>query len=579
MTDTPIRIPSFAPWGLDVVPEGKAWFTWRDRVMSEIRIEIQELCTYGDGVLGPEVYQQAEWDLCAEDPARWIALWLWIEEPRMLRNERPVKEYVPFAFQVELAQWFAEQTAKPEPFDGYISKARGLGASWIFSAMAMWAWLFKPWRGILISRKEDLVDKKGDLNSLFGKIDFIIEHLPEWFLPVSHDQIFTRFRMKNFLEHPHTTAALIGEATTAKSTRGGRATFIIYDEAAFIPDFMTVFGTGSGTTNHRWAVSSESFEEGSDWWDMWHAAQDRDPNAVRELHWRLNPYFDDFWYAEEMARWEHDPNGFQREYERNPFSDDTWIYPTVRFIKTFDEPLYPEAEFPHHDPEEVLLVGIDPGRADDTAIVFMQFSGDDEPRHVRWVDSYSRNLMPAEYYAHILTGIEPRPGDTCYGLQFDTYATQRIMPWMRSLPWSGSMRVFCDPSGAAKDMSGKSFTDRLLIESKRLRANSGLASERRLVGIVPLYEELFAANRHDKRRLELRKMLIRSSFCNTPGAKKLKYALEQYRFSDPGRKSTSQPAPLHDAYSHLSTAAEYVAVYCSVGLGRIKPARERKKQR
>jgi hypothetical protein len=575
-----IRIPSLAPWEIDHVPVDSAeFFVWRKKLF-EVRVEIQELCTYGDGETTAEQYQQAEWQLCSEDPARWVALWLWIEEPRLLRGEDPIKPFVPFAYQVELCQWFVEVNEIPEQYDGFVSKARGLGASWIFAAMALWAWLFRPWRGILISRKEDLVDKKGDLNSLFGKIDFCIEHLPDWMLPVPTDEIFTRYRMKNFLQHPHTTAALIGEATTAKSTRGGRATFIIYDEAAFIPDFKTVFGTGSGTTYHRWAVSSESFEEGSDWWDMWHGVQDEQPEAVRELNWPLNPYFDHEWYVNEQARWEKqgDLPGFLREYERNPFSDDTWIYPTVRFIKHFDPPEFAESAFPHahYDPQEVLLVGVDPGRADDTAIVFMQMAGEDEPRRVRWVDSYSRNLMPAEYYAHILTGIEAKPGDTCWGLDFDRYATDVIMPWMRSLPWSGAMRVFCDPSGAAKDMSGKSFTDRLLIESKRLRATSGDASGRRLVGIVPLYEELFAANRHDKRRLELRKMLIRSSFANTLGAKKLKYALEQYRFSDPGRKSTSQPAPLHDAYSHLSTAAEYVAVYCSIGLGRIKPARERK---
>ncbi len=578
---SPTTIPSFVSWDtpeftVSVVPtESEAFFRWRE-VLLEIRTEVQELCTYGDGTISPETYQQAEWDLCSVDPARWICLWLWIEEPRLLRGERPVKEYIAFAFQVELAQWFANKTAESDPYDGFVSKSRGLGASWIFAAMAMWAWLFRSWRGILISRKEDLVDKKGDLNSLFGKIDFIIEHLPDWMLPLPTEEIFTRYRMKNFLEHPHTTAALVGEATTAKSTRGGRATFILYDEAAFIPDFMTVFGTGSGTSNHRWSISSESFEEGSDWWDTWHKAQDRDPSCVKELGWRLNPYFDEHWYAEEQARWEHDPAGFQREYERNPFSDDTWIYPTIRFIKTWDEALFPDAEFPHYDPGEVLLVGIDPGRADDTAIVFMQMAGDDEPRHVRWIDSYSRNLMPAEYYAHILTGIEPQLGDTCYGLDFDRYATEQIMPWMRSLPWSGAMRVFCDPSGASKDMSGKSFTDRIIVESKRLRMNSGDSSGRRLVAIVPLYEELFAANRHDKRRLELRKMLLRSSFANTPGAKKLKYAMEQYRFSDTGRKSTAQPAPLHDAYSHLSTAAEYVATFCAIGLGRIKPARDRK---
>ena len=68
----------------------------------------------------------------------------------------------------------------------------------------------------------------------------------------------------------------------------------------------------------------------------------------------------------------------------------------------------------------------------------------------------------------------------------------------------------------------------------------------------------------------------RHPFADTRGARKLKYALEQYRFSEPGNKSTSQPAPLHDAHSHLCEAAAYIATYCSLGLGRVKAKRDRK---
>ena len=572
-----IKIPTF-PAELDgwegafnVVPNGAQWFDWR-KFVKDLSNTTRHLCEFGDDLLSAEDYQRLELSLCANDPARWIALWLYIEEPRLLKNELPIKAFVPFAFQVELAQWFAEKTGQPDAYDGFVSKSRGLGASWIFSALATWAWLFKPWRGMMISRKEDLVDKKGDLNSLFGKIDFILEHLPTWMLPEGYDP--DRHRMKNFLNHPNGNAAIIGEATTSKSGRGGRATYIIYDETAFIPDFTTVFGTGSGTTNHRWCLSSESFEEGSAWWDMWHVAQERDPGCVRELSWQLNPYFDEYWYAEEKMRWEHDPAGFMREYERDPFQGGTWIYPTVRSIKTFSPN--------HYDPNEILLIGIDPGRADDTAIVFMQFEGTDDPRKARWIDSYSNNLLPAEFYAHILTGIEPEPDDPMYHVNFDNYALNTIMPWMRSLSWSGKVRVFCDPAGGAKSITDSlSFTDRIFLHSKRIREKAqarGEFRENRLVGIVPLYEELFSAGRQHKVRHDaLRKLLMFSEFAEQPGAKRLKRALEEYRFSEPGAKSTSEPAPLHDIHSHLASAAEYIACYCDIGLGRVKPKRDRKK--
>jgi len=100
-----------------------------------------------------------------------------------------------------------------------------------------------------------------------------------------------------------------------------------------------------------------------------------------------------------------------------------------------------------------------------------------------------------------------------------------------------------------------------------------------VVPIVPLYEELFSANRHDQRRLAMRELLMRSIFTKNRGGMRLQEAFAQYKFSQPGDKSTSQPAPLHDEHSHLVSAAEYVATYCSLGLGSIKPKREREKKR
>ncbi len=239
-------------------------------------------------------------------------------------------------------------------------------------------------------------------------------------------------------------------------------------------------------------------------------------------------------------------------------------------IKHWDEEWY--------DPSELLLCGIDPGRADDTAIVWMQFYGDREPRNIRWLDSYSKNLQPARYYAHILTGIPPAPDDPQY--DFDSEA-DRIMGWMRSLAWTDAMRVFCDPAGSQKSIAdGVSFIDRLMIESKKIRAkaqttHSGEFGNRRVVPIVPIYEELFSANKHDQTRGPMREAIMRSSWSNTRGAKKHKFAMEQYRFAEPGNKATSQPAPLHDAHSHLVMAGTYIIAYAAMGLGKIKARRDR----
>lgn len=60
---------------------------------------------------------------------------------------------------------------------------------------------------------------------------------------------------------------------------------------------------------------------------------------------------------------------------------------------------------------------------------------------------------------------------------------------------------------------------------------------------------------------------MRSSFSTTAGARRFYDALANYRFTKPSEKGTGQPAPIHDEWSHLVTAGEYVAVMVSLGLG------------
>ncbi len=562
----PAVIPGLEPWGLELVPSfgdgddwRSRWFSWRDSLY-RARAEVSDLCERSTEA------QAEELALCAASPAYWLAMWGWIEEPRARDGEDSVKPFAPFAFQVDLLQWFVAATESSQPFDGFASKARGLGATWIFCAAATWGWLFRPWRGKLVSRKEDLVDKPGDLDSMFGKMDFFINNLPGWMLPQGFRPSDHRFKL--LLKNPVSGAQVAGESTSSKTARGARATYIVYDEAAFIPSFIDVFGTGAGTTDHRFCVSSESFEEGRGWWLTWHEARDQQPTSVRELDWFLNPYFDETWFEAERVRWSNDPEGFNREYLRDPYAgSDTFVYPTVRAAEFVDEPW---------NPAWVTLVGIDPGRADDTAIVVGQLDPTDATRAVRWVDSYERNLMPAEWYAHILTGIEPEQEDAVEWHKA-TARDREMLEFFKQLPTSGDrVRFYMDPAGAQKDMSGLSFFDRLVRESKRLRQRrfdqkvaAGVAPDDlpAVRPIVPLYKQLFSHNRHDTRRLAMRELLMRSSFSTTAGARRFYDALANYRFTKPSEKGTGQPAPIHDEWSHLVTAGEYVAVMVSLGLG------------
>lgn len=595
--DCSAYIPALEPWGLGKVPgfrtlppdengtyvedttwrddpdPQKGWFAWRDEV-SKTKIIIHRAMRDR-----PELRAQ-ELAICAEDPAYWLAIYGTIEEPRAIDGEDFFKDFTPFAYQVHLLQWFVRMCESPEISDGYVTKARGLGATWIMCAGATWAWLFKPWRGILVSRKEDLVDKPLDLNSMFGKIDLLLDMIPTWMEPEGFNRQNHRLRM--MLMHPTSRAQITGESTTGRAARGARATYIIYDEAAFITNFQEVYATGAGTTKHRFGISSESFSEGYYWFDTWKAVKEHAPGNVQELDFFHNPYFDHNWYEQELERWMgHDPEGFKREYLRDPWAGyGQAVYPIAANLSETDTGY--EAGVP-------LLVGIDPGMADDTAIVIAQMRGEGANRHLVYLDSYENNRLPGEWYAHILTGIKPELGDKCYGLPV-TPRDLQIMQFFRTVP-PNMLQVACDPAGGQKDASGLSFVERIVLESLRLRRRENErdkqafaeALERKGVAIesametamleigkpkavIPLYEDLYRKNRHDQRRLALRTLLTNAKFYKSSGASRIRLAMKHYRFSEPTDKSTSEPAPIHDQYSHLVTACEYMATFIGLNI-------------
>jgi hypothetical protein len=593
VVDCSAYIESLEPWGLAYVPGFRTlprnrysddpivedptwradWFEWRDKA-AEVRILVQRAMRDR-----PEL-RPAELALCANDPAYWLTMYGTIEEPRAIDGEDFFKDFQPFAYQVHLIQWFVRMCESPDISDGYISKARGLGATWIMCAGATWAWLFRPWRGILVSRKEDLVDKPLDLNSMFGKIDLLLDMMPSWMEPEGFNR--TNHRLRMMLMHPTSRAQITGESTTGKAGRGARATYIIYDEAAFIANFQEVYATGAGTTKHRFGISSESFSEGYYWYDTWKAVAEIAPSSVQQLDFFHNRYFDHDWFEHELNRWlGHDPEGFKREYLRDPWAGfGQAVYPVADTLAETED---------GYDPTVPLLVGIDPGMADDTAIVIAQMRGEGPARHLVYLDSYENNRLPAEWYAHIFTGMPPEFGDKCYGLPITPNDT-RMFTFFRGVRPS-MLQVACDPAGGQKDASGLSFVERIVLESLRLRKRQ---SDREVLhlqekfmregqdeasalgaamievpkpkAVIPMYTELYRKNRHDQRRLALRTLLTNAKFYKSAGAGRIRLAMKHYRFSEPTDKSTSEPAPIHDQWSHLVTACEFMATFIGLNI-------------
>jgi hypothetical protein len=67
---------------------------------------------------------------------------------------------------------------------GLVEKSRDMGLSYLNVLSQTHAWLFEQgYAGLMTSRKEMLVDRRGDPSSIFEKIRIILRYLPSWMLP------------------------------------------------------------------------------------------------------------------------------------------------------------------------------------------------------------------------------------------------------------------------------------------------------------------------------------------------------------------------------------------------------------
>jgi hypothetical protein len=147
---------------------------------------------------------------------------------------------------------------------------------------ALHGWLFRPgFSAGFGSRKLELVDRRGDLDSIFEKLRFLLDNLPAWMLPTG----FRRADHDNQarLLNPATGAAVTGEGGD-NIGRGGRKSLYFIDEAAFLERPDSVDRALSQTTRVRIDVSTPN-GPGNPFAAKRHSGK----VPVFTLHWRDDP--------------------------------------------------------------------------------------------------------------------------------------------------------------------------------------------------------------------------------------------------------------------------------------------------
>jgi len=241
----------------------------------------------------------------ADRPREWIEDWVITYDPRGVNVGRPaIVPFVLFPRQIELLAWLDEHRRANK--GGLIEKARELGVSWVVLAYATHVWQFTPGAKISVgSRKEDLVDEIGNLDSLLEKVRLIVRHLPPEMKPLGWNESEHARYMK--IMNPETGSIITGEAGD-NIGRGGRSTLYFVDEAAFLERAESVEASLSHNTDVRFDVSTPNPEKPN---CPFHRKRHSGAHDIFTFEWHQDPRRDAGWL--EHKRLTLDPAVFASE--------------------------------------------------------------------------------------------------------------------------------------------------------------------------------------------------------------------------------------------------------------------------
>lgn len=194
---------------------------------------------------------------------------------------------------------------------GLVEKSRDMGATWACCAMSVWLWLFRAGSSVgWGSRKEILVDKIGDPDSIFEKMRMIIRYLPVWLIPRGYNEKLHSAYMK--LINPENGATITGESGD-NIGRGGRKAIYFKDESAHYERPERIEAALADTTNCQIDISSvhgtaNVFYRRRDSGELWEPGKEIDKGKVQVfiLDWRDHPSKDQNWYDTKRERAENE---------------------------------------------------------------------------------------------------------------------------------------------------------------------------------------------------------------------------------------------------------------------------------
>lgn len=317
-TEVTTQVDKFRPVPLsaaDWPPDYNGVYEWRLKTLTAL-VKEPEL------ILSAKAYY-------ATHPVEFIMDWMDTYDPRKSPNnvkpELRGEKWMPFVFferQKDVIKFFEDCNKDQE--SGLVEKCRDFGLTWLACAYSAWRWLFIKDDAIgWGSRKESLVDRPGDPDSIFEKIRLLLKRLPTIWMPKSFNWRVHSTYMK--LLNPENGAIIAGEAGD-NIGRGGRRSCYFVDEAAHIERPEKIEASLGDNTNVRFDISSVNglgnvFHRRREHGIVWTPDTDIPKGYVRVFiaDWRDHPLKTQEWYDTRKARYEREGMAhiFAQEVDRN----------------------------------------------------------------------------------------------------------------------------------------------------------------------------------------------------------------------------------------------------------------------
>ncbi len=440
------------------------------------------------------------------DPIAFIEDFIFI---KMTEGGGDPKPFFLFQYQKDIILKMQEAENLNQDIEYLIDKPRGMGLTWIMAAYFLWRWLFtENYSAFILSRTETEVDDGSRIadNSIFGKLRYMIDHLPPWILPPSYQPKVTRGTSTDMslkLINPDMGTAIIGSSTNSSAGRSRRYRTIFIDECFSIERFNEVYRSLQSVARLKIFVST--VKPGRQFEQFMKMCKAND--AYISLTWKQHPFKDQVWYDEQIKKAEFDPEvmkEIEADYSIDPRSQ---YYPEIKDAKVMPV---------EYDRQRPLYCSLDIGRQDLTVILYWQYDG-----MFKLVECYFNKLKPIDWYVPFLN-----PEALWNPEEYNEYQRKFIE---RFKSWNKPVAYFGEQAHTLKVMP-------LNVSSQDVLAKYG----------VRLLYNPNAIN-HPPRRMATSVNLSRTIFNQSSDAVMRAYdAMAQSRYVGSVHTTTKQLSPAHD---------------------------------